>query len=64
MEQSILTKIRRLLPVAVDGDGAIAALRRIDEFLSTFEARDCSSESHHDCFDDTTLLIMLFLCYF
>jgi len=43
MEQSILTKIRRLLPVAVDGDGAIAALRRIDEFLSTFEARDCST---------------------
>ena len=43
MEQSILTKIRRLLPVAVDGDGAIAALRRIDDFLSTFEARDCST---------------------
>ena len=43
MEQSILTKIRRLLPVAVDGDGAIAALRRIDEFLSTFEATDCST---------------------
>ena len=43
MEQSILAKIRRLLPVAVDGDGAIAALRRIDDFLSTFEARDCST---------------------
>ena len=42
VEQNLLRRIRRLLPVSVDSDtpSAVVAIRRIDEFCTKYEERN------------------------
>ena len=42
VEQNLLGRIRRLLPVNVDTSSAIVAIQRIDEFCAKFEERNTS----------------------
>ena len=42
VEQSVVARVRRLLPVGADAESALLAVKRIDEFCAKFEGRNTS----------------------